>query len=203
MRYESCCNDAMQALFRALRRALPRGELLTDDASRVAAAYDNSRLQALAGCVAVPADTDEVAAVIRVCADAGVPVTARGLGSATTGASVPSEGGVVVSFRRMDRIGIPDPASRSLVVEAGAVNAAVQASAARAGCFWAPDQRRVLDRRRQPRVRGRRAACGEVRNVPRQRARIGGGDRYRHGVAHGHGDDERRRLLRHHAAARL
>ena len=139
MRYESCCNDAMQALFRALRRALPRGELLTDDASRVAAAYDNSRLQALAGCVAVPADTDEVAAVIRVCADAGVPVTARGLGSATTGASVPSEGGVVVSFRRMDRIGIPDPASRSLVVEAGAVNAAVQASAARAGCFWAPD----------------------------------------------------------------
>src|ERR1700704_4571490 len=51
-----------------------------------------------------PADTDEVSRIVRAAAEQGVPLTARGSGTGLSGACVPSESGVVVSFERMNRI---------------------------------------------------------------------------------------------------
>ncbi|MEX0901024.1 MAG: FAD-linked oxidase C-terminal domain-containing protein [Gammaproteobacteria bacterium] len=123
----------------ALRSAMPAGTLRTDSASRVAAGYDNSRRQVLPDAVAVPANADEVAAVVRVCHDHRTPVVARGLGTATTGAAVPVKRGIVLSFERMDRIIALDPANRTIIVEPGVLNSEVQRAAGEAGFFWAPD----------------------------------------------------------------
>ncbi|MFN2300728.1 MAG: FAD-binding oxidoreductase [Gammaproteobacteria bacterium] len=126
-------------MIEALRAALPRGELMTDTATRVTYGYDNSRRRALPDAVAFPADAEEVAALVAACHAAQIPVVARGMGTATTGAAVPVDGGLVVAFERMNRILSVNPDDRLLVCQPGALNSEVQAAAGAAGFFWAPD----------------------------------------------------------------
>lgn len=129
----------MEQIARALRAALPDGAVRDDDAARHSYAYDNSRRRALPAVVVCPASTAEVVTIVETCAAQRVPLTARGMGSATTGAAVPVAGGVVVSFERMTGILETRAADRLMVVQPGALNAEVQQAAANVGCFWAPD----------------------------------------------------------------
>lgn len=126
-------------VLQALRDALPAGALLTEPADCMAYAYDNSRRMAQPQAVAFAHSHDEVAAVVAVCHAHGIPLTARGRGTNTTGATVPLAGGVVLSLERMARILSVSPGDRLLVCEAGTLNGAVQAEAAKHGLFWAPD----------------------------------------------------------------
>jgi len=123
----------------ALAAALRPGHLLTEPADCLAYAYDNSRRLAMPQAVAFAQCHDEVVAVVSVCHAHGIPLTARGRGTNTTGATVPLAGGVVLSLERMTRILHVSPGDRLLVCEAGALNGSVQAEAARHGLFWAPD----------------------------------------------------------------
>ena len=66
-----------------------------------------------------PRSTAEVVAVIEAARSLGVPVTARGSGTGLSGASVPVEGGIVVSFERMSAILEIDEANQVAVVEPG------------------------------------------------------------------------------------
>src|SRR5215211_3147843 len=56
------------------------------------------------GAVVRPATTAEVASIVAECERRRTPVTARGSGTGLSGACVPLEGGVVVSFVRMASI---------------------------------------------------------------------------------------------------
>ncbi len=66
-----------------------------------------------------PADTAEVAAVLRIASEHRVPVTARGTGTGLSGACVPNEDAVVVSFERMNRVLEIDTENHVAVVEPG------------------------------------------------------------------------------------
>lgn len=66
-----------------------------------------------------PAATAEVAAILRVANQHGIPVTARGAGTGLSGACIPRADGVVVSFERMNRIVEVDEANAVAVVEPG------------------------------------------------------------------------------------
>jgi D-lactate dehydrogenase len=127
------------AALHRLRAALPSGCLLTDPADCLAYGYDNSRRVALPQAVAFATAADEVAAVVSLCNEFGLPLVARGRGTNTTGATVPIAGGVVLSLERMNRILRLSPGDRLLECEAGALNGEVQAAAAEKGLFWAPD----------------------------------------------------------------
>ena len=70
---------------------------------------------ALAGAVVRPHDPDEVSAVLRICHEAHVPVTAAGGRSGVCGASVPVFGGVVLDTTAMS--GIVDIDTTSLVLD--------------------------------------------------------------------------------------
>ena len=54
--------------------------------------------------VAYPETTEEVAALMRTCADHGVPVVAWGTGTSLEGHSLAVQGGVTVDFSRMNRM---------------------------------------------------------------------------------------------------
>jgi alkyldihydroxyacetonephosphate synthase len=69
----------------------------------------------LASAVARPADADQVAAVLAICNEAGVPVTAAGGRSGVCGASVPVHGGVVLDLTALS--GIVDVDATSLVLD--------------------------------------------------------------------------------------
>lgn len=124
---------------RALHAALPPAALLLASADRIAYSVDNSKRQALPLAVALPETAEQVAAVVAVCAEHDLPVTARGRGTNTTGASVPIAGGVALSFERMRRIVDINTADRYAVVEPGVLNGDLQTELAPLGFFWPPD----------------------------------------------------------------
>lgn len=127
------------AFLRQLGEALPPERLLTGSADCVAYSYDNSKRIALPQAVAFALSHAEVVSIVSACHQHGVPLTARGRGTNTTGASVPVAGGVVLSLERMSRILRISPGDRLIEVEAGCINGDVQAAAAQYGLFWAPD----------------------------------------------------------------
>ncbi len=115
------------------------GRLLTDPADCWPYGYDNSRRQALPQAVVFARDAGQIAALVRLCGESGLPLVARGRGTGTTGATVPDRGGVVLSFERMDRILRVAPADRLAVVEPGVVNEDLQRAVGEHGFFWPPD----------------------------------------------------------------
>lgn len=95
--------------------------------------------RALPDLVVLPGSTDEVAAVVRLARDAGMPLVARGAGTGLNGGSIPVAGGLMLVLTRMNRIVEVDPRNRLAVVEPGVVNVHLTAAAARFGLFYAPD----------------------------------------------------------------
>ncbi len=132
-------NELPRNLIERLCHGLGVDGLLTAAADRLAYGYDNSKRQGDAAAVALPRSHEQVVALVQACVEHRVPMVARGRGTNTTGASVPSEGALVVSFERMDRILRIDPANRLAVVEPGVLNGTLQIEAGKHGFFWAPD----------------------------------------------------------------
>ena len=111
----------------------------TDDAALAAHAQDNSWRHALPLGVALPENRKQVQAIVRACRAHGVALVGRGAGTGTTGAAVPSAGGIVLSFARMNRILALHPGDRCAVVEPGVLNGDLQQALMPHGLFWPPD----------------------------------------------------------------
>lgn len=69
--------------------------------------------------VAYPENTDDVAALMKTCAEHGIPVTAWGAGTSLEGQNLATEGGIIVDFRNMNRISRIYDADMNCVVEPG------------------------------------------------------------------------------------
>jgi glycolate oxidase len=89
--------------------------------------------------VVLPASTQQVAAVVRLCHDAGVPVVPRGAGTGLSGGAIPTSGGVMIVLTRMIRVLDLDPVNRTATVEAGCVNLWLTKAVEQFGLFYAPD----------------------------------------------------------------
>lgn len=89
--------------------------------------------------VVLPADAGEVQAVVRACAEAGVPIVPRGAGSGLSGAANAIDGCVVLVTTRMDRIVEIDPDNRLAVVQPGVVNLDFRNAVEKHGLFYPPD----------------------------------------------------------------
>jgi D-lactate dehydrogenase (cytochrome) len=88
-----------------IQRLLPGDRVSMRGPDLEAAGRDESTLPpVLPEAVAWPLETEEVAAIIRMAAAHGVPVTARGGGSSLEGNPIPVRRGLVVDLSRMDRI---------------------------------------------------------------------------------------------------
>jgi FAD/FMN-containing dehydrogenase len=77
-----------------------------------------------------PASTDEVAKVIKLCAETRTPIVPQGGNTGMCGASVPTGGReVVLSLARLNRVREVDALNNTLTAEAGCVLAAIQQAA--------------------------------------------------------------------------
>lgn len=94
-----------------------------------------SRYRGAAACVVRPAATEEVSALVRLCAQHGVPMVAQGGNTSHCGASIPDASGeaVLINLSRMNRIRTLDPVNNTITVEAGCVLRAIQEAAVEAG----------------------------------------------------------------------
>ncbi|TVV76636.1 FAD-binding oxidoreductase [Sphingomonas solaris] len=68
-----------------------------------------------------PADTEEVAAIVRLASAEGVSITVVGGQTGTVGSAVPADGGIALSLERMNRIVEIDELSMTMTVEAGCI----------------------------------------------------------------------------------
>ena len=102
-------------------------------------AFGASGERRLPDAVVLPATTEEVSGVVRVCARDRLPVVPRGAGTGYAGGAVPVRGGVVLNLCRMDRVLELDAERRRLRAQAGVVTAAVHRRAAAAGLYYPPD----------------------------------------------------------------
>jgi glycolate oxidase len=89
--------------------------------------------------VVLPGTAEEVAEIVRACAERGVPFVARGSGTGLSGGAVPHSEGVLIVLSRMRTILEIDPVARRAVLEPGVTNLSVTGAAGPFGMFYAPD----------------------------------------------------------------
>ncbi len=122
-----------------LERELGAARVLASDR---AARYgqDESNLGSFPPDAVVLAETrEEVALVLRLAAERGVPVVPRGAGTGMTGGALATEGGIVLSTERMTRIKEIDRESLIAVVEPGVITGTLQEAVEDLGLFYPPD----------------------------------------------------------------
>ncbi|MGG5817233.1 FAD-binding oxidoreductase [Falsiroseomonas sp. HW251] len=116
----------------------PRG-LLTDPADIAPHLVDWRNLfQGSSPAVVRPASTAEVAGVVRLCAEAGVPVVPQGGNTSMVAGATPDESGraVVVALTRMNRLRDLDVTDMTMTADAGLVLKAAQDAAEQAGALF-------------------------------------------------------------------
>ena len=128
-----------RGIIAAFEKALGHEAVLTAAADCLAYGYDNSSYRANPAMVLLPVRIEQVQSAVRLARQYQLPLTARGRGTNTTGASVPVERGIVISFERMQRILAIAPGDRTAVVEPGVLNGDLQLALMPHGLFWPPD----------------------------------------------------------------
>jgi glycolate oxidase len=83
--------------------------------------------------VAKPASAEEVSQLLIAASEHGVPVTARGSGSGLSGAARPREGGLLISFERMNAVLEVDTTNQVAVVQPGVTLTELDAATAETG----------------------------------------------------------------------
>ena len=89
--------------------------------------------------VALPASTQQVSDVVRLCHARRIPFVPRGAGTGLSGGCLPPEGGVMIGLSRMNRVLSVDFDNRAARVEAGLVNLWLTNEVAHEGYHYAPD----------------------------------------------------------------
>ena len=89
--------------------------------------------------VVLPDTAAQVAAVVRLCHEHGVPFVARGAGTGLSGGALPVADGIVISLARMNRIVEIDLENGRVVVEPGVTNLEITKAVAADGFYYAPD----------------------------------------------------------------
>jgi len=102
--------------------------------------YDGTFAEGSPEVVVLPANTDEVSQVVKLAAEARVPIVPRGMGSGMAAGSIPMvAGGMVVSLTRMNHILEIDTENTTVMTEAGVITANLQAAVEKIGLFYPPD----------------------------------------------------------------
>jgi glycolate oxidase len=87
----------------------------------------------------LPSTTEEVAAVLRICHQEGVPVVPRGSGTSLAGGALPTADCVILGIARMNDVIETDYDNRLIRVQTGRTNLSVTGAVEADGFFYAPD----------------------------------------------------------------
>ncbi len=122
------------------RGLLPAAGVITDEARLRTYECDGlAHYRVVPALVVIPEDAVQLAAVVRACADHGVPYVARGSGTGLSGGALPHAEGVLVVTSRMRAITAVRRADQRAVVEPGVINLDVTRAATPHGYYYAPD----------------------------------------------------------------
>ncbi|MEU5701770.1 FAD-binding oxidoreductase [Streptomyces aurantiacus] len=132
---------AAGSLAERLLAGLPTEAVLTDP--DVTSSYANDMASfceaGTPAVVVLPRTVEQVQHVMRVATELRVPVVPQGARTGLSGAANASEGCIVLSLVKMDRILEISPVDRIAVVEPGVINAALSRAVNEHGLYYPPD----------------------------------------------------------------
>ncbi|PWS45285.1 FAD-binding oxidoreductase [Streptomyces sp. FT05W] len=131
----------MDALLERLRAGLPAEALITDPDVTASYAHDMASFcdAGTPAVVVLPRSVEEVQHVMRTATALRVPVVPQGARTGLSGAANASDGCIVLSLVKMDRILEISPVDRIAVVEPGVVNATLSRAVGELGLYYPPD----------------------------------------------------------------
>ncbi|MEH0423741.1 FAD-binding oxidoreductase [Streptomyces sp. B21-083] len=140
-RIQAAPDEAQGNLTDRLLAELPAEAVLTDP--DVTAAYANDMASfceaGTPAVVVLPRTVEQVQHVMRVATELRVPVVPQGARTGLSGAANASEGCIVLSLVKMDRILEINPVDRIAVVEPGVINATLSRAVNEHGLYYPPD----------------------------------------------------------------
>ncbi|MFE0640424.1 FAD-binding oxidoreductase [Streptomyces sp. NPDC058877] len=133
--------DLPMRLHTALLAGLPAEALLTDPDVTTSYARDMASFCAAGtpAVVVLPRTVEQVQHVMRTATELRVPVVPQGARTGLSGGANASDGCIVLSLVKMDRVLEVDPVDRIAVVEPGVVNAVLSRAVAEHGLYYPPD----------------------------------------------------------------
>lgn len=129
-----------EQIVKRLQSVLPEGAVVHDPIQT--RAYECDALTAYKCpplCAVLPSSTEEVAAVMRICHEEGVPVVPRGAGTSLAGGALPTEDSVILGVARLTDVLETDYDDRFIRVQSGRTNLSVTGAVEEDGFFYAPD----------------------------------------------------------------
>jgi glycolate oxidase len=127
------------SVIRELERIVGASNVLAHEVDLFLYAYDASFPEAHPDVVVLPETSEQVAGVVALAAQEGIPVAPRGAGTGLSGGSVPAKGGIVLSLSKMNHLIEIDVENLMVRAEPGLINAHLQAALAPHGLFYPPD----------------------------------------------------------------
>ncbi len=128
------------AITRRLRAVLPADAVIDDPTETKAYECDALSAYRCPPMIAVlPASTEEVAAVLKICHEEGVPVVPRGSGTSLAGGALPTADSVILGVSRLNGVLETDYDNRFIRVQSGRTNLSVTGAVEANGFFYAPD----------------------------------------------------------------
>ena len=96
-------------------------------------------LHFLPNVVVKPANSQDVAAVMRLCSENNLPVTPVGARTGLSGGMLPVYGGVALSLERMNQLLFIDTDNLQVTVQPGVITEVLQNEVAKVGLYYPPD----------------------------------------------------------------
>lgn len=107
---------------------------------RLAYSYDATpNFQSMPDAVVSPRNTKEVSEILKVCNENKVPIVPRGSGTNLCAGTCPTEGGIVLIFKHMNKILEIDEENLTVTVQPGVVTLDMISAVEAKGLFYPPD----------------------------------------------------------------
>lgn len=132
--------EKKSALVARLLSVLPKEAVIHEEAETRAYECDALTAYKCPPLAAVlPSSTEEVAAILKICHEMGVPVVPRGSGTSLAGGALPTADSVILGVARLNEVLEADYDNRFIRVQSGRTNLSVTGAVEEDGFFYAPD----------------------------------------------------------------
>lgn len=128
-----------QELVKRLKEIVDPEYVLTSEMDLALYSYDASLEKGKPDVVVLPNSTEEVSKIMALAYKEKIPILGRGSGTNLTGGTIPTKGGIVVHFSRMNRILNLDYENLTATVEPGVITLDLQTRILKDGYIYQPD----------------------------------------------------------------
>ena len=128
-----------EKLIEEMTKIVGKENVLSSETDLLLYGYDASLFRGKPDCIVLPGSTEEVSKIVKFAHGAGIHVIGRGSGTNLSGGTIPTQGGIIIHFSRMNKVLEIDIENQRAVVEPGIFTLALKNALARYGYVYQPD----------------------------------------------------------------